>query len=226
MIPKKKCELVLQRLFRKCIVAELNDIFAVLDTCSRMSVFRRLKEIGYFTSYTHTGRYYTLADIPVFDDLGLWYHQSVGFSRFGTLKATIVHLIDEAEAGCTHAELEAVLRLRVYNTLLLLVKAGEIQREIVSETYCYMNIDKERCRRQIDARQQQVAQVPQPLPLPPDYIVLLVIVETLHASDGLPIASEVAARLAARGEDVAPSQVAQVFRHFGLEPGKKTVEPR
>ncbi len=226
MIPKKKCELVLQRLFRKCIVAELKDIFDVLDTRSRMSVFRRLKEFGYFTSYTHTGRYYTLADIPVFDDLGLWYHQAVGFSRFGTLKATIVHLIDDAEAGCTHAELKAILRLRVYNTLLLLVKAGEIQREIVSETYCYMSIDKERCRRQIDARRQQVAQEPRPSPLPPDYVVLLVIVETLHASDALPIAPVVAARLIARGEDVATAQVEQVFEHFGFEPGKKTVEPR
>ena len=29
--------------------------------------------IGYRTNYTHVGRYYTLADIPVFDDHGLWF---------------------------------------------------------------------------------------------------------------------------------------------------------
>jgi len=226
MIPKNERRPALQVLFKRRIVVNLRELFDTLDTRSRMSVFRRLKEVGYFTSYTHTGRYYTLANIPAFDSFGLWYHQSVGFSQFGTLKATIVHLVDDAEAGCTHAELEEVLRLRVFNTLLLLVKAGEIQREVIGEAYCYMSVDKEQCSRQIDARRQRVAQEPQPSPIPPDDVVLLVIVETLHASDGLPIAPVVAARLTARGEDVTTAQVEQVFKHFGFEPGKKTVGPR
>ncbi len=214
----------LQSLFSKRLVADLGVLFEALDTRSRMTVFRRLREIGYFSSYTHTGRYYTLADIPDFDDFGLWRYQAIGFSRFGTLKATVAYHVQHADAGCTHAELEALLRLRVYNTLLRLVHAGEIHRQAVGGAYVYVSIDGERASRQLDAR--QAAQAVPPSHLLPDDVVLLVVVEALHASDGLPAATVVAARLAARGEDVAAAQVEQVYEHFGLEPGKKTAAPR
>jgi len=226
MLPKDASIQALQNLFRKRLVADLGVLFDALDTRSRMSVFRRLREIGYFSSYTHTGRYYTLADIPEFDDFGLWYHQAIGFSRFGTLKATVVQLVEDADAGCTHSELEALLRLRVYNTLLLLVHAGQVHREPVGGTYVYLSIDEERASRQLDARRRQATQAVRPSHLPPDDIVLLVVVEALHASDGLAAAPVVAARLAARGKDVAAAQVEQVYEHFGLEPGKKTAAPR
>ncbi|MBD3291474.1 MAG: hypothetical protein GF393_01010 [Armatimonadia bacterium] len=225
MLPKDASIQALHDLFRKHLVADLDVLFDALDTRSRMSVFRRLKEIGYLSSYTHTGRYYTLADIPKFDAFGLWFHQAIGFSRFGTLKATIAQLVDEADAGCTHAELEALLRLRVYNTLLLLVHAGQVRRDAVGGSYVYVSIDEERASRQLDARRQQAVQVARPSHLPPDDVVLLVVVEALHASDGLAAASVVAARLVSRGENVAAAQVEQVYEHFGLEPGKKTAAP-
>jgi len=224
MLSKDESIRTLRSLFRKRLVADLRVLFEALDTRSRMSVFRRLREIGYFSSYTHTGRYYTLADIPEFDDYGLWRHQAIGFSRFGTLRATVAHRVQDADAGCTHAELEALLRLRVYNTLLRLIHAGEIQRQAVGGAYVYLSIDGERASRQLDAR--QTAQVVPPSHLPPDDVVLLVVVEALHASDGLPAATVVAARLAARGQDVVAIQVEQVYEHFGLEPGKKTAAPR
>ena len=76
-------------LFQKRPVTHLEVLFHALDTRSRMSVFRRLRDMGYFTSYTHNGRYYTLADIPEFDEYGLWRYQEVGFSQHGTLRATV-----------------------------------------------------------------------------------------------------------------------------------------
>jgi hypothetical protein len=53
-----------------------------------MTVFRRLREVGYRTSFTHRGQYYTLAERPEFDASGLWFHGDIGFSRSGTLKET------------------------------------------------------------------------------------------------------------------------------------------
>jgi hypothetical protein len=88
-----------------------------------------------------------------------------------------------------------------------------------------VSIDEERASRQLDARRQQAAQVARPSHLPPNDVVLLVVVEALHASDGLAAASVVAARLVSRGENVAAAQVEQVYEHFGLEPGKKTAAP-
>jgi hypothetical protein len=226
MLPKDESHAALRGLFRTRLIAELGALFEALDTRSRMSVFRRLREIGYFSSYTHMGRYYTLADIPDFDECGLWRYQAVGFSRFGTLKATVAHHTEAAEAGCTHAELEGLLGVRLYNTLLRLEQAGEIRREMISGTYVYVSVDEERASRQLEVRHRLDAEVGLPQGLPPSEVVLLVLVETLHASEGLPSASVVAARLTAHGEPVEAEQVERVYEHFGLEPGKKTVPPR
>jgi len=226
MLSKTAGVQVLRDLFRRCPVAQLEALFKTLDTRSRMSVFRRLRDIGYFSSYTHTGRYYTLADVPEFDEFGLWRYQAIGFSQRGTLRATVAWRVEEAGAGCTHTELQALLRLQVHNTLLGLVHAGSIRRERVAGTYVYVSADAECAARQLGARRTRVAEAVRPPRLPPEGVVLLVLVEALHASDRLAAPTVVAARLAARGEEIAAEQVERVYDHFGLEPGKKTAEPR
>ncbi|MBC8509399.1 MAG: hypothetical protein H8D34_31500, partial [Chloroflexi bacterium] len=105
MLNKSDSNKALRKLFGRFSVADLDTLCKTLKTGSRMSIFRRLREIGYFSSYTHTGRYYILADIPQFDDYGLWIHQGIGFSQFGTLRATIVQLVNESPTGHTHMEL-------------------------------------------------------------------------------------------------------------------------
>ncbi|MFH1690418.1 MAG: hypothetical protein ABIE42_09305 [Candidatus Eisenbacteria bacterium] len=224
MLTKDASQQTVRALFRKSRVADLEALFGALDTRSRMSVFRRLREIGYLSSYTHTGRYYTLADIPEFDEHGLWRHEAIGFSRFGTLKATVVNRVERAEAGCMHVELEALLRVRVFSTLHRLIGASELGREMVGGTYLYVSTDDKRARRQLDTRQQQVDRETPRSPLPSDEVVLLVLVEALHASEGLPAAPIVASRLEERGEVVTAGQVEQIYAEFRLIPGKKTAE--
>lgn len=215
----------LRGLFGKSPVAHLEALFDTLETRSPMSVFRRLRDVGYYSSYTHNGRYYTLADVPEFDEYGLWRYQAIGFSQRGTLRATVAWRVEEADAGCTHGELRALLRVRVHNTLLGLVRAKKIRREAVAGAYLYLGADEERAARQLGARLDLLAEATRPPHLPPEEVVLLVLVEALHASEGLPAAPVVAARLTARGEEVEPDQVQGVYDHFGLEPGKKTAEP-
>lgn len=41
----------LLKMFRRKQIAHLDDLFHVLDTRSRMSVFRRLKPLAYLSSY-------------------------------------------------------------------------------------------------------------------------------------------------------------------------------
>lgn len=222
MLAKDESQQALRGLFRKRRVANLETLFGALDTRSRMSVFRRLRELGYLSSYTHTGRYYTLADIPEFDEYGLWRHETIGFSRFGTLKATVVHRVEQAEAGCTHGELEALLRVRVFSTLHRLIGASELGREMMGGIYLYVSTNEKQARRQLDARRQQVERETPRSSLPSDEVVLLVLVEALHASEGLPAAPIVAARLEERGKAVAAQQVERIYAEFRLVPGKKT----
>jgi hypothetical protein len=52
--------------------AILPELKRVLGTDIDLTVFRKLKQIEYLASYTHPGRFYTLAEIAHFDDHGLW----------------------------------------------------------------------------------------------------------------------------------------------------------
>jgi hypothetical protein len=58
-------------------IATLEHLKAALGTTGTMTVFRRLKALGYLSSYSHRGKYYTLLEIPEFDELGLWSYHSV-----------------------------------------------------------------------------------------------------------------------------------------------------
>jgi hypothetical protein len=44
------------------------------------STRRFLGEVGYFSSFTHNGKWYTLRSSPHFDQDGLWFHDVIGFS--------------------------------------------------------------------------------------------------------------------------------------------------
>ena len=48
MLPPKKSRQVLLKMFRKKYIANLDELFDVLETHSRMSVFRRLKSLGIY----------------------------------------------------------------------------------------------------------------------------------------------------------------------------------
>ena len=93
--PPKKVE----KLFRKRRVVTMSDLCEVVGSSSRMTVFRRLREIEYVSSYTHAGRYYTLYDIARFDSDGIWFYDDIGFSQNGSLKNTVTYLVHNGDAG-------------------------------------------------------------------------------------------------------------------------------
>src|SRR5258705_8893482 len=53
-------------------VAPLPDLKRALGTDVDLTVFRKLKELDYLTSYSHGGRFYTLREIARFGADGLW----------------------------------------------------------------------------------------------------------------------------------------------------------
>ena len=118
----------IRRFFTRQQVADIATIKEAVGTSSRTTVFRLLSKIGYQTSYSHAGGYYTLRDIPKFDGDGLWSCQGALFSKRRTLRATVLDKVDTAPAGHTDQELQARLSLRVRDTLLNLVQAKQIGR--------------------------------------------------------------------------------------------------
>lgn len=221
MLGKIAAAKVLRSLFHRTLVVEMNDLYQVLHTQCRMNVFRRLKEIGYLTSYTHTGRYYTLDDIPKFDEMGLWFYQDVGFSKSGSLKATITALVDCSLTGFTHEELEGLLHIRVHNTLLALVREKAVEREDWKGTYLYVSSSKEVAFDQQKRRQDLQTGIVAPLPAT---MVIEILVEALLAGRVCVSASLVAARLGARGHSVRVEQVVGVLAQYGVAEEKKTAQ--
>ena len=223
MLKKSESGKALDKLFRRFPVADLDTLCAILKTSSRMSIFRRLREIGYFSSYTHTGRYYTLAHIPQFDDYGLWIHQGIGFSRFGTLKATIVELVNISATGHTHIELNNLLHIRVHNTLLSLVREDCVGRELIEKTFLYVSTESAHAAEQISRRRFQLADREKAIPHIPTTTVIEVLIETIHTGKMRIIPAHVAKGLSARGVPVTVQQVEQVFARYGIDTEKKTV---
>ena len=125
---------------------------APLGTEVPLTVFRKLKELSYHTSYSHRGRFYTLDEIARFDQQGLWSFGSVWFSRYGTLLATAEAFVNQSPAGCLVSELEDVLHAGVQDPLLHLVRINRITRQPVSGLFLYCSADPATNQRQLLTR--------------------------------------------------------------------------
>ena len=129
---------VLRSFLRRKLIATLKELKQALGTTSTMTVFRKLKHLGYRTSYSHRGQYYTLREIPQFDEQGLWSYRQAGFSRDGTLLATAQRFVEQAPAGLTAGELQAVLGVEVKQPLLGLYEHERVDRRVVEGVYVYL----------------------------------------------------------------------------------------
>lgn len=139
-------------------IATLDELKEALGTDVNSTVFRKLNELFYRTSYSHRGSYYTLDDIAQFDELGLWSFRDVWFSKYGTLLKTVEALVTAAGAGYYVGELERVLQVDVKAPLLKLIRENRLAREQVFGRYLYLAADVGTRRQQRSARQVREAQ--------------------------------------------------------------------
>ena len=98
--------------------------------CSAMTAWRLLQRHGYLTSYNCNARYYTLANIPQFDQHGLWSCRKIRFSKWGTLTETIIGLIENSQDGMTPEQLQQLLHVKnVRPALARLTEQESLTRE-------------------------------------------------------------------------------------------------
>ncbi len=143
----------LAALLRRQKIATMEEMKAALGARGDATVFRKLAELAYRTSYSHRGRYYTLDEIPDYDDLGLWSLGAVRFSRCGTLRATAEALVESAQAGYFVNELEALVHVEAKGALLELVRRDRLAREKVRGRYLYTSADQATRKSQMTARE-------------------------------------------------------------------------
>jgi len=132
---------VLKTLFEKKTVLDISQVCLALSTMSRTTGFRYLRDLDHLTSYTHTGKYYTLPRIAQFDFNGFWYFGDVGFSIHGTLIDTLHQVITQSAAGKFNSELEKHCGVKVQAALRTLLHSKKIARIELEKKYLYVHAD-------------------------------------------------------------------------------------
>ena len=103
---------------RRSKIATMAELKRALGTAVDVTVFRKLKQLAYRTSYSHRGSYYTLDETAHFDQNGLWSFQSVWLSRHGTLLDTAQAFVEKSSAGHFAEELDHLLHVGTKEPLL------------------------------------------------------------------------------------------------------------
>lgn len=151
---------VLRQFFDKHKIATLDQICAALGDPARCTIFRKLGDLQYLSSYSHRGKYYTLKSIARFTSQGLWNFDSVWFSRFGNLLQTAEAFVQHSEAGYSAAELKEILQVKTKHALAQLVRNGRLQREVFDAVFVYLSTEKPVASRQRKARKALIQQSP------------------------------------------------------------------
>ena len=131
----------LRRYLHRHQLATLLELKQALGTDVDQTVFRKLKELVSLTSYSHRGRYYTLRELVHFDRQGLWSRESVWFSHYGTLLATVEAWVGEAATGYYAEELAAALHVEVHDALRQLVEQRRIALRALQGRFLFLSRD-------------------------------------------------------------------------------------
>jgi len=190
--------------------------------CSQPTVLRRLKRVGYYSSYNFNSTYFTLEGIPQFDRHGLWECRRVRFSQWGTLRETIRHLVDDSQKGLTLGELQDILQTRVSNQVRFFAEEGVLVRMRYAGGSVYYSSGEPRRLVQKDQRERMVKPATQ-VQWGKDKLLAsrqsaLWVIEILAAKIAQPEwgVQEVYGTLSGRGIQMPAGVVRAVFEQFGL----------
>ncbi len=145
----------LASLLREQKIATMPQLKRALGTAVTFTVLRKLATLGYRSSYSHGGTFYTLDSIAQYDQQGLWSYRDVHFSRHGTLLNTAARLVSHAPAGYFTDELDAVVQVATKDALRHLVQQDRLFRRELAGRYLYCAKERQRRQEQWAARQAQ-----------------------------------------------------------------------
>jgi hypothetical protein len=122
---------------------------------SLISIRRFLKELGYYSSFTHNSKWYTLHSIPFFNKEGIWFSKDIGFSKHGNLNQTILYFVNASEQGLTAKELLSILLVPCHPVLNLMYKKKQIDRSHTPRGFVYLSPSEDIKMLQMDRLQSR-----------------------------------------------------------------------
>lgn len=166
---------VLQQ-FRRQKIITLEQLVQLLQ-CSTITVRRRLKKWRTYTSINKNGRYYTLPQIPVFDENGLWKYQTILFSKHGNLKQTVIELIRQSPSGLDAGQIAKKLDLVANSSFFSQLKnVAALRREKHQGRFVYFSDSTEIYVRQ---KQQRLLTSHRSIELPTDAEAVVILVQLI-----------------------------------------------
>lgn len=187
--------------------------------CSTMTAWRLLRQHGYYTSYNDNARHYTLADIPQFDEDGLWTYQKARFSRWGSLTDTIVGLVGESSAGLTADQLRRLLHLKDAQPLLIrLIQRKLLRREKMESCFVYFPLQETPRRKLQEQRKKEIERAQAVGDLPPLEHIVALLVQIIQGPRDTP--RQWARRLAQRGIRIGTKQIQAILEYYGIDSKK------
>ena len=121
-------------------------------SCSTPTARLKLRHWQAYTSYNQNGRYYAMPTVPRFDKSGLWSYENICFSKYGNLRKTVVHLINNSSSGLTGNEIGNLVRLPPRSFLHHFRNVAGIYREKREGVYVYFSDDPDRYKEQLGSR--------------------------------------------------------------------------
>jgi hypothetical protein len=202
------------RLLKSNVVMSLSELREALDNRPRSSLYRDLKKLSLITSYSHSGQYHALKSATKFNQHQLWFFNGVAFSAYGTLKATLVSMITETDAGMTPNELKTRLRVNVQNRLAELIKSELVARTLLpQQRYLYVSKDEVKAATQL---QNRLALLVLP-PLPAESVQIEVLLAVIHHFPQRPDEIMLAAQFKKEDIRIDERDIASVFSHYELK---------
>jgi hypothetical protein len=128
------------------------DKLVSLLSCSTPTARLKLKQWKAYTSYNKNSRYYAMPTVARFDENGLWHYENIFFSKYGNLRNTVIHLINNSSSGLSGKEIGDLVRLPVRSFLHHFRNIAGIQRKKKEGVYIYFSDDPERYKQQLQDR--------------------------------------------------------------------------
>jgi hypothetical protein len=179
--------------------------------CSVITARRRLKKWQSYTSININGCYYTLPQIPVFDENGLWKYKTVLFSKHGNLKQTIVALITESEKGLSAGEIAEFVGLVANSSFLSRFRSVPgVRRQKHQGRFIYLSDHPEIYSRQMQTRASRQADAG----FPSDSQAVEILVQLIKSPDiGI---EQLAAKVSKPGKPVAAAMIRRFLQFHDL----------
>ncbi len=181
---------------------------------STISIRRFLKDIGYYSSFTHNSMWYTLHSIPSFNKRGLWFYQEIGFSKHGNLKQTILNFVSKSTQGLAAKELFEILLIPCHPVLNQMYKKNQIDRFNTQRGFVYLSIDDKKRQRQLDRLRSQLITAKQPESLNAQAAIYILVEYIKHPEASI---AELSKAVEKREVKASPEAITMLFKEHDLK---------